>query len=88
MYSKNFKNPSLNNKTNGNSEVDMPRRRQKSIVGCSFANLESNVDDITCSVSNYNIASNNSYKFLLNVSMGCIKDGDCHSSDTQFFTLG
>lgn len=84
MLGENFINGSSNNRTARISEVDVERRTPTGTFGCSFANLESDyANDVTCSVGSCSITNSSSYKLPHNVSTGCIKDADDHSSDAK-----
>lgn len=86
MVGAKYINASSNNRTTGISEVEVERRKPTGIVGCSFANLESNnADNVTCSVGSCSITCNSSYKIPHHVSAGHMKDDDSHSSDAESF---
>lgn len=89
MLGEKYINASSDNRTTGISEVEAERRKPTGTVGCSFANLESNVapDSITSSVGSCSITSNNSYKIPHHVSAGHIKDDDGNSSGAESFHL-
>ncbi|OIV99935.1 hypothetical protein TanjilG_26273 [Lupinus angustifolius] len=78
---------SLNNRKTGISYIDMERRKQTGVVGCSFGeNLESNdADSVTCSVGSCSITSRSSYKLQYPVSADPFEDVDSSFSDAESY---